>query len=360
MLKPEEILSRNDFFSDLTPDSINLVIKHLKEVVFKEGEFICHEGDVGDSMYMIAEGMVSVRKDLGWGQRELLQLGPNEAFGEMSLISKENRSATVMALSKTICLRLDSLGFTALLDLDSHFAQQVSKVLTRRLADINNSSSNELLTAYRSLMFAMAHLTESRDPETGAHLKRTRHYCVLLAEKLAPRPRFAKIITPGFIAALYDVAPMHDIGKVAIPDAILLKPERLTSAEYEIIKTHTTAGAEAFQTVLEKCNKEFFQAAYNVCLYHHEKWDGSGYPEQLAGDEIPLEARIMSVADIYDALLSKRVYKPAMTYEATQTMLRSYSGTFFDPEIVEVMLENITLFEDVHKKYQDDFETEES
>lgn len=354
MLQPKEILCQSEIFSGLRSESIDLLAQHLKEVVFKAGQYICYEGDEGDSMYMIAEGNVSVRKDLGWGQRELLQLGPNQAFGEMCLISKERRTATVLALEETCCLQLGAAGFGALLDSDPHFGQKIAQLLTKRLTDINNSSSNELLSAYRSLMFAMAHLTESRDPETGAHLMRTRHYCVLLAEKLASRKNYAQTITSGFIEALYDVAPMHDIGKVSIPDSILLKPGKLTDEEYTIMKGHPVAGAETFQKVIEECNKEFFQAAYNLCLHHHEKWDGTGYPMQLSGNAIPMEARIMAIADVYDALLSKRVYKEAMSYTETKDMMASYSGTFFDPEMVVVLLENITLFEDIHKKYKDD------
>jgi putative two-component system response regulator len=119
------------------------------------------------------------------------------------------------------------------------------------------------------------------------------------------------------------------------------------------MKTHTTAGAAAFRKVLEQCDTELFQMAYRICLYHHEKWDGTGYPARLAGDAIPLEARIMAMADVYDALLSRRVYKPPMSYGITREELRRSSGTFFDPEMADVMLGNIGLFEDIHRRFQD-------
>jgi putative two-component system response regulator len=149
------------------------------------------------------------------------------------------------------------------------------------------------------------------------------------------------------------LSPLHDIGKVAVPDAILLKPDRLTAEEFEIMKTHTTAGAAAFQKVIEQCKAEVFVMAQRICLHHHEKWDGTGYPSHLAGDAIPLEARIMAMADVYDALLSKRVYKLPMSYAATLEEFRKSSGTFFDPVMTEIMIENIQLFEDIHRSHKD-------
>jgi putative two-component system response regulator len=353
MIEINAILARSELFSGLSLESIERIARHLKSVRFEEGSLICREGEPGDSMYMIVDGRVSVLKDMGWGQHELKQLGRNESFGEMSLISKERRSATVKTLARTECLEFDQAGFSFLLDQDSLFAQKIAKVVTSRLSALDQRTSNELLSAYRALMFALANLTDSRDPETGAHLERTRNYCVLLAEKLAPRTRFSDTISAGFIDELYNVAPLHDIGKVAVPDAILLKPSHLTPEEYEVMKTHTTAGAAAFRKVLEQCDTELFQMAYRICLYHHEKWDGTGYPARLAGDAIPLEARIMAMADVYDALLSRRVYKPPMSYGITREELRRSSGTFFDPEMADVMLGNIGLFEDIHRRFQD-------
>jgi response regulator RpfG family c-di-GMP phosphodiesterase len=353
MSEIQEILSQSELFTGLNRQSIEGITQHLKRIAFEKGSVICREGEAGDSMYMIVRGEVSVLKDMGWGQRELKQMGANEAFGEMALISKEPRSATVKTLSRTECLQLDQTDFAALLDQDPHFAQQVAKVVTKRLSALGERTSDELLGAYRALMLAMADLADSRDPETGAHLERTRNYCALLAEKIAPLARYVGSMPASFIEELYNVSPLHDIGKVAIPDAILLKPARLTPAEYDVMKTHTTSGADAFRKVLEQCDTELFQTAYRICLHHHEKWDGTGYPCQLAADAIPLEARIMAMADVYDALLSKRVYKPPMGYEVTREEIRKSSGTFFDPLMAEVMLENIRLFKDIHRKFQD-------
>jgi len=348
-----EVVKQSELFHGLTGASLDRVIRHLKRESFASDQVICREDDPGDSMYIIVSGRVSVLKTMAWGQRELRQSGPGEAVGEMALLTQEPRSATVKAVEPTECLRLDYEGMSTLLDEDSHFAQRLAKVVTKRLSALGRRTSDELLGAYRALMFALADLTDSRDPETGAHLERTRNYCALLAEKCTKDAHYSKLLRPGFIDEIYNVSPLHDIGKVAIPDAVLLKPARLTPEEYEVMKTHTTAGAAAFEKVLGQCDTELFRMAHRICLHHHEKWDGTGYPKRLAGDAIPVEARIMSMADVYDALLSKRVYKPSMSYEATREEIRRSAGTFFDPFMAGLMLENIGLFEEVHRKHAD-------
>ncbi|MDX9801637.1 MAG: cyclic nucleotide-binding domain-containing protein [Spirochaetia bacterium] len=347
------VLKNSELFSNLNEASISLITSHFKKITFNPGQVICREGDIGDSMFVILSGKVSVLRDMGWGERELGKMESPEIFGEMALITEETRSATVKALEKTECLQLDSRSFDTLLDQDLSFAQQVAKFMTRRCSALTKKTSDELLSAYRALMFAIADLTDSRDPETGAHLERTRNYCLVLSDLLSRHSRFKNVITPGFLDSIYHVSPLHDVGKVAVPDAILLKPARLTPDEYDIMKRHTSAGAEAFDKVLEQCDNELFRMARRICLHHHEKWDGTGYPAKLSGEAIPLEARIMAFADVYDALCSKRVYKPAMSKEETRAEIKKSSGTFFDPLITQIMLENIKLFEDIHDKYKE-------
>ena len=203
------------------------------------------------------------------------------------------------------------------------------------------------------MIFSLAKLAESRDPETGAHLYRVREYCALLAELLADHPQFAATIDDSFIEAIYLVSPLHDIGKVAIPDGILLKEDRLTEAEYKVMTTHCVIGADALDTVLDYCDFEAFQMARRIILRHHERWDGGGYPHGVKGQDIPLEARIMSVTDIYDALLSKRVYKPPMEYKEACERIAGLAGVHLDPVIADIMLRNSDKFEAVHRKYAD-------
>jgi putative two-component system response regulator len=181
-----------------------------------------------------------------------------------------------------------------------------------------------------------------------------REYCVLLAKLLRNHPKYRGQIDDEFLENIYFVAPLHDIGKVAIPDGVLLKKGRLTDAEFEIMSTHTTLGANAVDTVLEFCNFELFRMAKRVILGHHERYDGLGYPRGVMGEDIPLEARIMTLADIYDALLSERVYKPAFSYEEARKEILNHSGSRFDPDMVEVMLAHLAEFEAVHRRFRDE------
>jgi putative two-component system response regulator len=188
-------------------------------------------------------------------------------------------------------------------------------------------------------IFAMAKLAESRDPETGAHLERVRTYCQILAQQLASNPATAKLMEPGYSQMIYLTSPLHDIGKVAIPDHVLLKPGRLSDREFEIMKTHTTLGAQTLESAV-KAHPEatFLQMARNIALTHHERWDGSGYPNGLKGEDIPLCGRLVALADVYDALTSKRVYKDAFTHDIAREIIVKESGTHFSPEIVEAFL----------------------
>jgi putative two-component system response regulator len=199
---------------------------------------------------------------------------------------------------------------------------------------------------------ALALLAEKRDNETGAHLYRTQAYVEALMLKLCDHPRFVDDLQPKTRKMIVKAVPLHDIGKVGIPDQILLKPGKLTPEEFEIIKTHTQIGGDAILEAVERVsgaclvadNKfnanaeaalDFLKVACQVALYHHEKWDGSGYPFGMRGDTIPVAARFMALADVFDALTCKRHYKPAFTLEATRTILLNGRGTHFDPDIVD-------------------------
>jgi putative two-component system response regulator len=201
-------------------------------------------------------------------------------------------------------------------------------------------------------IFALAKLAESRDLETGAHLERVRNYCSLLAESLRSHPDFRDEIDDAFIRLIYDTSPLHDIGKVAIPDAILLKPGKLSVQEFEVMKTHTTAGAETLAAAMEEFpNAEFLRMAHDIAIAHHEQYNGRGYPHGLAGDDIPLCARIVSVADVYDAITSKRVYKDAMNHEQTRNIIVSERGEHFDPRMVDVFLDVEDEFLAISSRY---------
>ena len=204
-------------------------------------------------------------------------------------------------------------------------------------------------------IMAMTSLAETRDNETGNHIRRTQLYVKTLAERLRHHPRFEHVLNDRMIELLYKSAPLHDIGKIGIPDSILLKPGKLTVEEFEVMKTHTTLGRNAIDEAERRLGMRvaFLSVSKEIAYSHQEKWDGSGYPQGLAGDAIPVSARLMAVADVYDALISKRVYKPAFSHDqACNTIVRG-KGTHFDPDMVDAFVDIAEDFRSIAQKYPD-------
>jgi putative two-component system response regulator len=202
---------------------------------------------------------------------------------------------------------------------------------------------------------ALAHLAETRDRETGNHILRTQGYVQQLAVGLRSLANFRSVLSERYIRLLTRSAPLHDIGKVGIPDAILHKPGALTAAEWEIMKTHARLGSDAIELAERDAVKplEFLTLAKEIAHWHHEKWDGSGYPDALAGNAIPLSARIMAIADVFDALISKRVYKSAMTYGQARDIIANGRGSHFDPDMVDVFLGHFESFCEIAERHKD-------
>ncbi len=204
---------------------------------------------------------------------------------------------------------------------------------------------------------ALASLAETRDNETGNHIRRTQNYVRALAEALRDHPRFRDQLDDRAIDLLFKSAPLHDIGKVGIPDAILLKPGKLTDDEFTIMKTHAALGRTALVKALDGeatgASIDFLRYAMEIAVGHHEKWDGSGYPAGLKGDAIPLSARLMAVADVYDALISRRVYKPPFPHEKAVSMIAAGKGGHFDPDIVEAFLRISDVFSTIAAEFAD-------
>jgi response regulator RpfG family c-di-GMP phosphodiesterase len=213
---------------------------------------------------------------------------------------------------------------------------------------------NEVVVANRQLLktegvtiLALAYQAELRDLETGRHLERTAHYVRLIAEELTKIPKYRTYLTPVYITDLTKSAPLHDIGKVAIPDSILKKPGKLTPDEFEIIKKHCEYGTKVLKMADEKLDfRSFLKIAIQIVSTHHERWDGSGYPFGLKGESIPLSGRIMALADVYDALRSDRCYKKACSHEETTRIISLEKGEHFDPEIVDA-------FNGIEKKFSE-------
>ena len=202
---------------------------------------------------------------------------------------------------------------------------------------------------------ALAHLAEIRDPETGNHILRTQAYVQHLARTLQRHPRFAATLSDQYIDLLGRSAPLHDIGKVGIPDHILLKPEKLTADEWAVMQTHTWLGSDAIERAEADIEMplDFLSLAKEIARWHHEKWDGSGYPDGLSGDKIPLSARLMAMADVFDALISARVYKPPLPFDKAHTIIREGRGTHFDPDIVDVFLPDFAAYTAIAELYND-------
>jgi putative two-component system response regulator len=202
---------------------------------------------------------------------------------------------------------------------------------------------------------ALAHLAETRDPETGNHILRTQGYVELLARRLNDHPRFASTLQDTYIKMLVHSAPLHDIGKVGIPDSILLKPGKLTADEWEIMKTHTLLGSEAIERAERDLAKpvNFLAQAKEIARWHHERWDGKGYPDGLSEEAIPISARLMALADVFDALISKRVYKGAFSTNDARQMIAEDRGRRFDPDVTDTFLAGFDAFVAIAENYRD-------
>lgn len=223
---------------------------------------------------------------------------------------------------------------------------------SQRLEQLVEEKVREISSSQMATIYALIKLSESRDDDTGAHIERTASFCRLLAEKARSVTEYANAITDIFIETIYKASPLHDIGKVGIPDGILLKPGKLTEDEFTIMKSHVQIGYDTLSKVGQQYDKnDFLKMGMDIALYHHEKWNGSGYNKGLKGGNIPLCARIMALADVYDALRSKRVYKEAFSHEKSIEIMSSSKGSHFDPVLVDVFIrhqeEFKSLFESI-------------
>ncbi|MGA1845215.1 MAG: HD-GYP domain-containing protein [bacterium] len=215
------------------------------------------------------------------------------------------------------------------------------------------ASNRHLRNARAASIFGFAKLAEYRDEDTGAHLERIREYARIIAEELARNPAYKERITQEFIEDIYLSSILHDIGKVGIEDSILLKPGKLTPEEFEHIKLHSTLGGDALKAAEDKMEgQSFLSLGREIAYCHHEKWDGSGYPKGLKGEEIPLSARIVALADVYDAITSDRPYKRAFTHEKSVEIILNDRGTHFDPDVVDAFYARRSDFNMIRIKSQ--------
>ena len=226
--------------------------------------------------------------------------------------------------------------------------------LTNEMLDSLEFAQNEVKTTRDVAIVSLSALAESRDNETGAHILRTQEYIRALAEHLSLTSDYSNFLTPQYIELLYKSAPLHDVGKVGIPDSILLKPDKLTDDEFEIMKGHAQIGADALSIAEKQLGtSSFLEVAKEISLSHHEKWNGLGYPNQLSGVSMPLSGRLMALADVYDALISKRVYKPAFSHDKAKGIIMEGDGIHFDPAVVKAFLAVEDKFVTIAVHFQD-------
>jgi putative two-component system response regulator len=256
--------------------------------------------------------------------------------GGVDYITKPFQFEEVLARVETH-LRLRSLQ-TAL----EYQNQNLEQLVAEKVREISESQL--------AAIFALAKMAENRDEDTGSHLERVREYCRLLTSRLRESSPYADQISGEFVACIHHASPLHDIGKVAIPDCILLKPGKLSAEEFETMKTHTSVGAENLQAAYNRyTGNSFIEMGIDIARHHHEWWNGTGYPAGLAGVDIPLSARIMALTDFYDALCSDRCYRKGVDHQTVKGMILSEKGTHFDPVIVDAFLAVEADFHEIMK-----------
>lgn len=255
------------------------------------------------------------------------------ALGAVDYITKPFRAAIVKARVKNH------------LELKQH-KDHLENLIAKR--------TREVFLIQEISMECIGTLAEFRDPETGGHIKRTQHYIKALANQLKALPQFSAILNEETIDRIYKCSPLHDIGKVAIPDTILKKPGKLTKEEFDVMKTHATHGYKVLLSGKTRLDTgAYMKCAASIALTHHEKWDGSGYPRGLSGENIPIEGRLMAIADVYDALVSKRVYKPPFPHSQAMAVILEGKGKHFDPEMVEVFKHHAETFRAIAIEFAD-------
>jgi HD-GYP domain-containing protein (c-di-GMP phosphodiesterase class II) len=332
----EQLIRRVPLFSTLPQSEITYLDETLPRVIIPKGTVIIHEGSSGNQFYVLLEGQVEIFKSLTKPAERSLGLRQEGAFlGEMSLFNLEGRhTASVVAITELRVLQLIREDFNALLIRNPTLAYTMTRLLSQRLEESDNQATQELLEknrqltqAYDATIEGWSRAMEIRDEETEGHLERVRDLTIELAKAVG--------MNADELANIRRGALLHDIGKLGVPDGILLKTGKLTEEEFMVMRKHPQMAYDMLFPI------EYIRPSIDIPYCHHEKWDGTGYPRGLKGKDIPFAARLFAVIDVWDALRSNRPYRSSLPEEKVISHLRFKAGTQFDPEAVELFIQMI-------------------
>ena len=336
-------LAAVDLFASLPQPALADLARHARTCKFATGETVFEEGDLGDCLHVVRSGAVKVVRPSHDDDVVLDVLGAGKVFGELAVLNSSPRTATLVAVADTVTVSVDKGAIDTVLDRHPTAVREmlgtVARSLTfakeelarhnRALEETVAERTEELRRTHLEIVRRLAQAAEWHDDTTGRHVSRM--------SRLAYRLALAAGMSAEQAEMLLQASALHDIGKIGIPDRVLLKPGKLDADEWELMKTHTTIGAQ----LLSGSNSEVIQMAERIALTHHERWDGKGYPHGLHGVDIPFEARICTIADVFDALVSERPYKHAWSVPDALEEIQRMSGSAFEPKLVEAFMREV-------------------
>jgi putative two-component system response regulator len=333
-------LRASEVLGCLPAEALGKLAERARPRRYGAGETVFEEGGPGDSMHLVQTGALEVWRTEGVERYVLSRLVPGHAFGELAVLDRTPRTATVVAVEASETVEIAAEDLDRVLAEHPAAVRRMLGVLARLLIDEKElvirdnwmlerrvrERTADLRSSQLEIVHRLGQVAESRDPETGRHITRMSRVCAHLGKAIG--------LPPAECETLLHAAPMHDIGKVGVPDSILHKAGPLDDGERDRMRLHTTVGAE----ILSSSRSPIVQMAETIALTHHERWDGSGYPRGLRGEEIPLVGRICAVGDVFDALISARPYKRAWSIEEALAELQRQAGVLLDPDLVAALV----------------------
>lgn len=349
-----DVLRGSALLANLPDDVLGELVKRVRKRVFAAGEVLFDKGDPGDTMYVVRSGMIEIRRTVAT-DGFLARLGPGKFFGELTVFDPAPRSAAAIATEESDLVEFGrddleqlfaddpsaAMAMVGAMARETTTAKEQVKLVNDYLEVKVRERTEQVRETQLEVIRRLGRAAEFRDDDTGEHIYRVSHY----AKHLAQVAGFDEVRAEKLLVA----APMHDIGKIGIPDRILLKPGKLDAEEWEIMQSHTIMGG----AMLAGSTSETIKLAQQVALQHHERWDGKGYPNNLKGEEISLEARVCTIADVFDALTSRRPYKDPWTFDDALAEIEKCGGTMFDPELAKMFVGLEHVLRDVQASSSD-------